>query len=287
VVLSGAIGSKTVKEERAMPRGYFAVRLTALREDGLFDAYTGLYEAVAQRLSAVAGLSLHAPHRASNPDAHEPDGLSAEDVYLLDRIQVTHADIIIACIELASFGVGAELQMATDFGIPVVAFYYHEATRGPSRLVLGMPSLNAGDSGITRVIRYAPTAAGRADLLDSLSAAVSALVGQKRSAATPRHGLARMLDRRRRELHLSCTDLAQQSGVAVGVIHTLSLTGGGIAEWMRRAPVQRALSLPPGEVDEDRVLLPSLGTTLQIAAALGVSPGEFFTTTGTKASGPA
>jgi hypothetical protein len=259
-----------------MPRGYFAVRLTALREDGLFDAYDGLYEAVANRLSTIAGLSLHAPHRASNPDARNSDGLSAEDVYLLDRIQVTHADIVVACLELASFGVGAELQIASDFGVPVVAFFYAEATRNPSRLVMGMPSLATGESGIARLLRYAPTEEGRVKLLDALFAAVSELLSTRKSPTSPRLGIARALDQRRRELRLNCVELAQASGVAVGTVSNLSLAGEGLAAWMRRSPVQRALSLPFNDIDEDRVLLPSLGTTLQIAAALGMSRKELL-----------
>src|ERR1700728_2608987 len=138
-------------------RGYFAVKLTALDDHGLRSAYWSMYEAVARTLSSVEGFALHAPHRLTDPHAPAPDHLTPRDVYLLDRLHVTHADLVVACIELPSFGVGAELQIASDHGIPIVPFYYAQAGREPSRLILGMPGVGpSAGSSETRMLRYTP-----------------------------------------------------------------------------------------------------------------------------------
>jgi hypothetical protein len=179
-------------------------------------------------------------------------------------------------LELPSFGVGAELQIATELGIPVVAFYYEQATRGPSRLVLGMPTVGAVGAEHQKLIRYAPTPQGRQGLLDALAAAVLTALTTHTHRTPHSTGIALALDRRRRELEMSHNELARASGTAIGTIKMLSLAGAGLMEWAQDSNVRGALTIPREEINEDLVLLPSLPTTLRIARALGSTPAALF-----------
>jgi hypothetical protein len=250
-------------------RGYFAVKLTNLKADGLFEDYWELYQSVARRLDVVPGFTLHAPHRVTDPNAATPDGLSPRDVYLVDRMHVAHSDIMVACLELASLGVGAELQVATEFGIPVVAFYYAQAFTTPSRLIVGMPSLQiSAGAPDSQLLRYPPTSAGIDALLDDI---VGAVVGIMTNRPRPRPrppSIAATLNHRRIERGLSVSELAALSGVPVGTVELIAMAGEGFSSWLQRAEVRRATTLPEDEIDPDRILLPSIWVIQRLAAAL-------------------
>lgn len=255
-----------------MFHGYLAVRLTGLRADGLYDRYGRLFEAVASSLETVPGLVLHAPHRVTDPNASLPDGLRPFDVFLLDKLYVTHSDVVIACLDLPSFGVGAELQMACDFGVPIVSFYYTHATVAPSRLILGMPALTHGPSEDARLIRYAPTDSGEIVLLRTLRDEVAQVISTRKrpmlSRPRPSQSVTSVLSERMVGQHISIRELAAAAGVPAGTIALIGMAGEPFRGWMRTMAMAKVLTLSPEAVDEDRVLLPSLGTTLKIASAL-------------------
>jgi nucleoside 2-deoxyribosyltransferase len=91
------------------------------------------YEYLAQVVSDL-GWTPYLPHQTTDP--HRQAHLSAEQVFVQDLGQLVSANAVIADIGQPSSGVGAELGIVCERGIPVVAL--HAATERPSRFVLGM-----------------------------------------------------------------------------------------------------------------------------------------------------
>lgn len=251
-------------------RAYLAVRLTGLRADGLDDYYMVLYEEIAKTLDRVDGLTTHKPHVVSNPSAEQNDGLRPFDIYLLDRLQVTHADIIVACIELPSFGVGAELQLASDFGIPVVPVYYEQAYRSPSRYLLGMPFANLDDRDeLPDLVRYPPTRDGIEVLRERLTSRVTRLMSDRNGKQTS-SGICKKIEDARISQRISREELAATASVPLKVVAMIGMTGEPIRQWARTQTVSAARSIPIDEVDEDRVLLPGAALVARLTNALGL-----------------
>jgi len=95
------------------------------------------YERIADQVCKPLEVELYLPHRHSDPE-HDAD-LTAETVHFVDRLRVTSSSFVIACGDIPSLGVGQELEIAAQAGIPVIA-YKHIRTR-TSRMFLGNPIL--------------------------------------------------------------------------------------------------------------------------------------------------
>ena len=97
------------------------------------DAARRLYERIADTC-ATAGMQAFLPHLSNDPARH-PD-VDAIEVFRRDLKALSAADLVVAYLGIASTGVGAELAMAADLGIPILAIY----AKGDrvSRFVLGL-----------------------------------------------------------------------------------------------------------------------------------------------------
>lgn len=104
-----------------------------------------LYEYVGE-VAGGCGWEAYVPHLRTDPERHRT--LPDTTVFDRDYGQVCRADLVIAAIGAPSSGVGAELGVAFERGIPVAAFY--QGRESPSRFLLGMLS-RAPHS---RVLRY-------------------------------------------------------------------------------------------------------------------------------------
>lgn len=82
-------------------------------------------------------VELYLPHEHSDPE-HNAD-IAAETVHYVDRVRVTSSNFMLACADMPSFGVGQELEIAAQAGIPVIA-YKHVRSK-TSRMFLGNPIL--------------------------------------------------------------------------------------------------------------------------------------------------
>lgn len=80
------------------------------------------------------GFEPYLPHTQSDPVLN-PE-LSPAEVFEKDHFALTHSKVIVAYIGIASLGVGAELGIAYQLGIPVIGLYRKKER--PSRFVLGM-----------------------------------------------------------------------------------------------------------------------------------------------------
>jgi transcriptional regulator with XRE-family HTH domain len=78
---------------------------------------------------------LYIPSLVSDPVVRK--NLSPEHVYLLDRIRIVEADYLLVLADHTSFGVGGEVEMATNLGKPIILF---SRDKKLSRFLLGTPA---------------------------------------------------------------------------------------------------------------------------------------------------
>ncbi len=116
-------------------QAYMSGPLTGLaRPAEVRSFYEALRDACAAR-----GLPLYLPHVVSDPLANP--GLTPREVYDLDRAHVVAADLLIAYVGLPALGVGCEIEIAHERGIPVVLLAEHGAV--VSRMIRGNPAIVA------------------------------------------------------------------------------------------------------------------------------------------------
>jgi hypothetical protein len=123
------------KEETRIAAGeaYISGALTALED----APRTKLFYELLAEIAQTAGLRPYLPHRVTDPvtAAH----LDPRAVYEIDRAHVTAAVVLVAYAGIPSFGVGIEVELAREHGIPVIVVA--ERDRPISRLLLGNPAV--------------------------------------------------------------------------------------------------------------------------------------------------
>jgi 2'-deoxynucleoside 5'-phosphate N-hydrolase len=132
---------------------YVSGALTSL-EDG---ARTRLFYELLAEVVAGAGLRAYLPHRVTDPatTAH----LDPRAVYDIDRVHVTGSRVVVAYAGIPSFGVGIEVELAREHGIPVILVV--ERDRTVSRLLLGNPA-------VVEVVRFTDLEGLRRTLIAAL-----------------------------------------------------------------------------------------------------------------------
>lgn len=124
----------------ALGEAYVSGALSALGDDA---AGRILYELIGEILEGE-GLSTYVPHRYTDPIA--APGLTAQTVYDVDRQHVSGAALLVAYAGVPSFGVGIEVEIAREHGVPVVLVVHRG--RAVSRMLLGNPA-------VVEVVRFA------------------------------------------------------------------------------------------------------------------------------------
>ncbi|HET8569192.1 MAG TPA: hypothetical protein VFM93_09420 [Candidatus Limnocylindria bacterium] len=198
-------------------------RTTLLGEAYISGALTGAADAAPLRLfyevlaeiASRAGLRPYLPHRATDPVAAAH--LDARTVYEIDRAHVTGAAVLIGYAGVPSFGVGIEVELARQHGIPVILVAERE--RAVSRILLGDPA-------VVDVVRFADLEGLRRDLTAAL----------ERVATLPRTGAARVSDEVVVQRFLASLGEARQVPEAevAALLRIAELDGGPAAE-IRRA----------------------------------------------------
>jgi nucleoside 2-deoxyribosyltransferase len=112
---------------------YISGALTGLPD---LEATKAFYESIASVCTEL-GIKAYVPHRVSDP-AKNAD-LTPAQVYRIDREQVRAADLVIAYVGFPSLGVGMELEIACQQGVPVVLLW-EEGSR-ISRMARGSPAV--------------------------------------------------------------------------------------------------------------------------------------------------
>ena len=97
---------------------YVSGALTAVEDGAPIRLF---YELLAEIVSA-AGLRPYLPHRTTDPitAAH----LDPRTVYDIDRAHVTGAAVLVGYAGIPSFGVGIEVELAREHGVPVILVVY-------------------------------------------------------------------------------------------------------------------------------------------------------------------
>ena len=133
---------------------YVSGALTSL-EDG---ARTRLFYELLAEVVGAAGLRAYLPHRVTDPEAAAH--LDPRAVYDIDRAHVTGSRVVVAYAGIPSFGVGIEVELAREHGIPVILVV--ERDRTVSRLLLGNPA-------VVEVVRFADLDGLRRALVTALA----------------------------------------------------------------------------------------------------------------------
>jgi transcriptional regulator with XRE-family HTH domain/nucleoside 2-deoxyribosyltransferase len=133
-------------------RAYLATALTNLSAGERAEVFS--CSDLVDRVCCQSGLSLYKPKDYTDPLAHAEK--KARDVYLTDRERVATSDIIIALCTHPSHGVGAENEIASNAGVPVL----HIVKDG-----FKLSKMLAGSIGETHLVVYT----GLADLEQKLS----------------------------------------------------------------------------------------------------------------------
>ncbi len=148
---------------------YISGALTAL-EDG---ARTRLFYELLAEVAGTAGLRAYLPHRVTDPVA--ASHLDPRAVYDIDRAHVTGSRVVVAYGGMPSFGVGIEVELAREHGIPVVLVV--ERDRTVSRLLLGNPA-------VVEVVRFADLAGLRRSLATALERVRDVVASEVRQAVS-------------------------------------------------------------------------------------------------------
>src|SRR5712691_3795395 len=94
------------------------------------------YELLAE-IVADCGLTPYLPHRNTDPVA--APALDPQSVYAIDRARVSRSALVVAYAGTPSFGVGIEVEIAREHGIPVILVA--ERDRVISRILVGSPAV--------------------------------------------------------------------------------------------------------------------------------------------------
>ncbi len=147
----------------ATGEAYVSGALTAVEDANRTKLF---YELLAE-IAGAANLRAYLPHRVTDPVMAAQ--LDPRAVYEIDRAHVTAAAVVIAYAGIPSFGVGIEVELAREHGIPVIVVA--ERDRPISRLLLGNPA-------VVELVRFAD--------LDGLRRSLTGALG--RVTATPQRG---------------------------------------------------------------------------------------------------
>src|SRR2546430_2115307 len=154
------------KAPGAVGEAYISGALTALDD----APRTKLFYEVLAEIAGSTGLRAYLPHRVSDPVAAAH--LDPRAVYEIDRAHVTSAAVVIAYAGIPSFGVGIEVELAREHGVPVIIVA--ERDRPISRLLLGNPA-------VVELVKF-----GDLDgLRRALTAALETVASVKREGARP------------------------------------------------------------------------------------------------------
>ncbi len=125
-------------------RTYFAAALTRMSEKGM-----NKMERIAKIVKHEGdntGYAVYLPKQYTDPD--EVPELTSREVYWIDRERVASSDLLIVYGDEPSIGVGQEVEIATNAGVPIVLLYSKGARI--SRMLLGTAGRIVGKIEITK-----------------------------------------------------------------------------------------------------------------------------------------
>jgi len=195
---------------------YVSGALTAL-EDG---ARTRLFYELLAEVVESAGLRAYLPHRVTDPVT--ASHLDPRAVYDIDRAHVTGSRVVVAYAGIPSFGVGIDVELAREHGIPVILIV--ERDRTVSRLLLGNPA-------VVEVVRFADLEGLRRTLNNALERVRDMVPGESRPSVSDDVVVQRFLASLEQARHLPDGEVAallrigELDGDAASLIRDAVATG--------------------------------------------------------------
>ena len=207
-----------------MDEVYISGALTAIADGARARVF---YELLAEIVSEC-GLRPYLPHHSTDPIA-APD-LDPRSVYEIDRARVARSELIVAYAGTPSFGVGIEVEIARERGIPVILVA--ERDRTVSRILLGSPA-------VVDVVRFTDLAALRQALGDAIARATKRGAEQAPDAVVQRFlgslGAARQLPEAEVAALLRVADVDGEPAQAIrAAIAEGKLFGAGLRDLVGR-----------------------------------------------------
>jgi hypothetical protein len=209
---------------------YISGALTAIADGARARVF---YELLAEIVSEC-GLRPYLPHHATDPVA-APD-LDPRSVYEIDRARVARSGLILAYAGTPSFGVGIEVEIAREHGIPVILVA--ERDRTVSRILLGSPA-------VVDVVRFTDLAALRGALGDAIARATKRTAEHSPETVVQRFlgslGAARQLPEAEIAALLRVADLDGDAAAAIRkAVSEGKLFGAGLRDLVGRHALRGA-----------------------------------------------
>lgn len=224
-------------------------------------------EIVADALKKT-GTFVYLPQLYSDPS--RGDKMRPEEIYILDRWRIAESDFVIMNLDLPSFGVGQEAEIACAAGIPIIAFHY--AGSQVSRIIRGVPALFSGDAAdrpSEQVVVYSDQI-GYSDLLDRLVAAVQRVQGKLRTQREfPLPRFSELLAAVMRSRGWTVEDLAREAGFTEPFVGSLLQDYKSVENMLAPYGILEAKGLR--KIHDNKFLNPGLWVLQRLASALGVS----------------
>ncbi|MBX3729851.1 MAG: hypothetical protein KF858_11750 [Candidatus Sumerlaeia bacterium] len=255
--------------------GYMSSALTIENESARQRVIT-LNERIRDHVEADGDVRLYLPQENSMPTAVHGDGMSPEEIYILDRWRVAEADFILMNLDNPSFGVGQEAEIACSLGTPIIAF--HHQGKLVSRMIKGMPlvfdpEMTGNPSGL--LIKYQDQFEFK-DLLPEITARLV----QIKSSRTPLQevtlgeaSFSSILRSAMSNRDLRVEDLASQTGFSVEFIRQLTSDLDRVSE---RLPSQVQSNWCLRNIPPDRFNVPGISVIKKLAQCLGVSASDLL-----------
>ena len=150
--------------------------------------------------------SVYVPSLVTSPEKRSD--MTAEHVYLLDRIRIVEADFLLVVADRTSFGIGGAVELATSLGKPVI-FFSRESQL--SRFLIGTP-VNATRQNTRYFISYREWRDLKQELLPLVAAVIEQL-NRSEVSSIPHWELGARLRQLREERKLSEEALATRAGL--------------------------------------------------------------------------
>jgi len=150
---------------------------------------------------------LYIPSLVTSPEVR--DTMTAEHVYLLDRIRVVESDFMLVCADHTSFGIGGEVEMASSLGKPIIIFSREDTL---SRFLVGTPC-NAARAHLGRhYLSYRDWRDLKPQLFDLIEKVLKDLEPARR-VGIPHTDVGKQLRNWRKKRKLSVEELAATTGL--------------------------------------------------------------------------
>src|SRR5437870_5328721 len=205
---------------------YVSGALTSL-EDG---ARTRLFYELLAEVVESAGLRAYLPHRVTDPvTASHLDPRAAYDI---DRAHVTGSKVVVAYAGIPSFGVGIEVELAREHGIPVILIV--ERDRTVSRLLLGNPA-------VVEVVRFADLDGLRKTLTTALERVRDVAPGESGPSVSDDVVVQRFLASLEQARHLPIGEIDGEAASRIrDAVATGRLFGAGLRDLVGRHALRGA-----------------------------------------------